>query len=129
MDDRRQRFRTGVEAEDRAADYLTKLGFTELDRRARMKGGELDLVMVDASSLVFVEVKARKTIAKGAEAVSARQQARIRTGLRAWLSVHDTQGRLMAAKTVRCDVVLVAPDEEPVHIPNAFPAADDLSGI
>ena len=125
MADRRGAYRLGLEAEDVAAAHLAALGFVEIDRRARMKGGEIDLVVEDAETLVFVEVKARAALDDGAEAVTARQQARIRTGLRAWLAVHDPQGMRLARQAVRCDVVLVAPGLEPVHIPNAFPAADE----
>lgn len=125
MLERQRRYQTGLEAEDRAARFLSALGFRELDRRARMKGGEIDLVVADENTLIFVEVKARKTLAQGAESVTPRQQARIRAGLVAWLAIHDGEGRLAATKSIRCDVIVVAPGREPVHIPNAFPAADE----
>lgn len=123
--DRQAAFQRGVDAEDVAARWLEALGFVEIDRRARMKGGELDLIMEDAETLIFVEVKARAKLSAGAESLSARQQARIRTGLRAWLAIHDPSGERAATRSIRCDVVLVAPGVDPVHIPNAFPAAQD----
>lgn len=124
MADRKQAYRLGLEAEDTAARFLLSHGLVEVDRRARMPGGEIDLVVEDAESLVFVEVKARAALSDGVEAVSARQQARIRSGLRAWLAVHDTDGARLATKSVRCDVIVVAPGHDPLHIPNAFPAAE-----
>ncbi|MBV6658626.1 MAG: YraN family protein [Devosiaceae bacterium] len=123
--DRKAAYALGLEAEDIASALMGELGFTEVDRRARMKGGEIDLVVEDAETLVFVEVKARANASDGAEAVTARQQARIRAGLRAWLSIHDPQGERLASKAIRCDVVLVAQGGDRVHIPNAFPAADE----
>lgn len=125
MADRKQAYQLGLEAEDTAARFLLSLGLAEVDRRARMPGGEIDLVVEDAETLVFVEVKARASLTDGVEAVSARQQVRIRSGLRAWLSTHDSDGQRMATKSVRCDVIVVAPGHDPLHIPNAFPAAED----
>jgi putative endonuclease len=125
MADRQKAYRTGLEAEEIAARFLRSLGLEEIDRRARMAGGEIDLVVEDAETLVFVEVKARASLTDGVEAVSVRQQGRIRAGLRAWLATHDANGARMASKSVRCDVVVVAPGRDPLHIPNAFPAAED----
>lgn len=128
MADRQKAYRAGLEAEEMAARFLRSLGLEEVDRRARMDGGEIDLIVEDDETLVFVEVKARKTLTDGAEAISPRQQGRIRAGMRTWLAQNDPDGTLMASKTIRCDVVLVAPGCDPLHIPNAFPAADD-SGL
>lgn len=113
----------GLEAEDIAADFLATLGLVEIDRRAKMPGGEIDLVVEDDETLVFVEVKARAKMRDGLEAVTARQQGRIRAGLRAWLGCHDSDGVRLSSKTVRCDVIVVAPGQPPLHIPNAFPAS------
>ena len=49
----------GREAEDRAADYLLSIGYTLVTRRYTVKGGEIDLVVLDGETLVFVEVKQR----------------------------------------------------------------------
>ncbi|MBO6675673.1 MAG: YraN family protein [Rhizobiales bacterium] len=125
MADRQKAYRTGLQAEEIAARFLRSLGLEEIDRRARMAGGEIDLVVEDAETLVFVEVKARARLSDGVEAVSARQQSRIRAGLRAWLAAHDEDGARMASQNVRCDVVVVAPGHDPLHIPNAFSAAED----
>lgn len=51
--------RVGEAAEDRAADFLVKEGYTIVTRRKKMPGGELDLVALDGEVLVFVEVKQR----------------------------------------------------------------------
>ena len=125
MADRKAAYQRGLDAEDEAAAWFRKRGLVEVARRARMRGGEIDLVVEDAETLVFVEVKARQTLTEGVEAVSPRQQKRIRSGLRAWLALHDADGKRMAGKSIRCDVLVVAPGHEPLHIPNAFPAADE----
>jgi putative endonuclease len=125
MADRRKAYLRGLDAEEAAARFFLQKGFAEVDRRARMKGGEIDLVVEDDETLVFVEVKARAQLGDGLEAVTARQQKRIRAGLRAWLAIHDAGGDRLTAKSVRCDVIVVAPGCDPLHIPNAFPAADE----
>lgn len=125
MRNRKAAYALGLAAEDEAAKYLQRLGLFEVARRAKMKGGELDLIVEDEQTLAFVEVKARAKLSDGVEAVTLRQQARIRAGLRAWLAQNDTDGIRLSTKSVRCDVVVVAPACEPLHIPNAFPAADE----
>lgn len=125
MADRQKAYALGLEAEEIAARFLRALGLHEVARRARLKGGEVDLIVEDAETLVFVEVKARASLDDGLASVSARQQARIRAGLRAWLGEHDSEGVLASTRTVRCDVVVVAPGRDPLHIPNAFPASDE----
>lgn len=125
MRDRKAAYALGLEAEDKAAKYLRKLGLKEVARRAKMKGGELDLIVEDRENLIFVEVKARANLTEGVEAVTPRQQARIRAGLRAWLAHNDPNGEYLSTKSIRCDVVVVAPDRDPLHIPNAFPAAKE----
>ncbi|MFK7791388.1 MAG: YraN family protein [Devosiaceae bacterium] len=125
MADRKRAYQTGIDAEDEAARFLQAQGFDEIARRAKMPGGEIDLIVEDAQTLIFVEVKARAKLTDGVEAVSGRQQGRIRAGLRAWLAKHDSQGERCSTKSVRCDVVVVAPGHDPLHIPNAFPAADE----
>ncbi len=49
----------GKEAEDFACDYLTKKGYTIIDRNYSERIGELDIVCTYEDYLVIVEVKAR----------------------------------------------------------------------
>ena len=76
MDNRR----TGSEYEARAAEYLTAKGYRILEKNFRCRQGEIDLIARDGSYLVFVEVKYRSSLAKGApaEAVGPLKQRRIR---------------------------------------------------
>ena len=48
-------------AEDCAAEFLRQKGLSLLQRNALYSVGELDLVMRDADTLVFVEVRQRKS--------------------------------------------------------------------
>lgn len=54
--DRRAR---GDAVEHTALDYLQRQGLRLVARNARARGGELDLVMLDGETLVFVEVRYR----------------------------------------------------------------------
>ncbi len=70
----------GRGAEEAAARYLCALGFTILKRNLRAPGGEIDIVARDGETLVFVEVKARRTRTCGSAlgAVDARKRRRLR---------------------------------------------------
>ncbi len=49
----------GNYGEEVACKYLQKLGYKILERNYRIRGGEIDIVAKDGSSLVFVEAKTR----------------------------------------------------------------------
>jgi putative endonuclease len=84
------RQRLGRRAERAAAERLTAAGWRILDRNFRVRDGELDLVALDRSVVVFIEVKAgRLGAARGPErpvlAVGAHKQLRLRRLARAWI--------------------------------------------
>lgn len=56
--------KTGDDAERLAEFFLTRQGLTLVERNYRSRFGEIDLIMQHAETLVFVEVKLRKS-AKG----------------------------------------------------------------
>ncbi|SHO56727.1 hypothetical protein VQ7734_02496 [Vibrio quintilis] len=64
--------KTGHQYEQTAADYLTGHGLNLLEKNFFCRSGEIDLIMKDRETLVFVEVKYRKNRAYGhaAEAVT-----------------------------------------------------------
>ncbi len=47
----------GVDGENRAVEYLKKKGYKIIDRNFRIRGGEIDIIVLDGEYLVFVEVK------------------------------------------------------------------------
>ncbi|MEZ0316598.1 MAG: YraN family protein [Methylophilaceae bacterium] len=72
----------GIEAEQLAAKYLQQHGLTMLTSNYRCKFGEIDLVMQDAKTLVFVEVRLRSNASFGGGAASitkSKQQKLART--------------------------------------------------
>jgi putative endonuclease len=50
----------GYQAETIAANYLISQGLALIDRNVRAGRGEIDLIMQQGNTLVFVEVRARK---------------------------------------------------------------------
>lgn len=78
----------GRAAEDAAADWYAARGADVLARRARTAAGELDLVVRDGGMLVFVEVKARRSLAEACAAVDARRQASLADRAACWLADH-----------------------------------------
>jgi putative endonuclease len=85
-----QRQRIGRAAEDLVAARLAEAGWEIVERNARTRHGELDIVALDGSTLVFVEVKAgRAGSAFGPErpvlGVDRRKQLRVRRLGTAWM--------------------------------------------
>lgn len=121
------RQRIGRLAEDLVADRLAAAGWEVLERNARTRHGELDIVARDGRTLVFVEVKAGRADSRfGPErpvlAVDARKQRRIRRLATAWLAANRDLPR---CDRIRFDAVGVTLDRagHPLaveHIENAF---------
>jgi putative endonuclease len=97
----------GRSGEDAAAAWYESAGYDVLDRNWRVREGELDLVVRDATTIAFCEVKTRRGDAFGipAEAVTFRKQQRLRLLAARWLSEHGSAGA-----TLRFDVADVRPD-------------------
>jgi putative endonuclease len=102
MTDARRAF--GQAGEDRAAAWYLGRGYEVLDRNWRCRDGELDLVVSRGRTLVFVEVKTRRTDRFGipAEAITPAKQRRLRTLARCYL---EATGARPAA--LRFDVVSI----------------------
>lgn len=69
----------GSEAEGLAARFLSRHGLRVVRRNYRCRRGEIDLVMRDVDTLVFVEVRRRTSLAFGGglDSVDARKRARL----------------------------------------------------
>ena len=102
---RRKRF--GQSGEAAASAFLVQKGYRLLAANFRTSAGEIDLVCRDAHTLVFVEVKTRRTDAFGApeDAVTIQKQQKIRRVAEGYLAAHGWQG----AETARFDVVSLTP--------------------
>jgi putative endonuclease len=114
---------TGRDAEQRACDYLVSRGLSLRARNFRSRHGEIDLIMDDGHSLVFIEVRYRRRRDFGCAAgsVDRRKQARITACAQRYLQEHPAA----AQRPCRFDVVALsgAAGEPGIHwIRDAFPA-------
>jgi putative endonuclease len=74
--------------EDLALAHLERLGFAVVTRNHRTRFGEIDLVVFDGSTLVFVEVKTRRANSAGRgpwEALHERKRQQVRRMAAAYL--------------------------------------------
>jgi len=81
----------GMDAEDLAARFLVSKGYRILQRRYRTRSGEVDLIAASGDgTLVFVEVKARRSTEFGApaEAVHTAKQTRLGKVAAEYISSH-----------------------------------------
>ena len=106
--------------EQRAAEFLEKLGYQIIDRNFRYGHGEIDIIADDNGMLVFVEVKTQKsdTMGEAFNWVTRKKQRQIGRVALAYLSVNEIKDR-----DCRFDVIAVAKGLNGVeikHIVNAF---------
>lgn len=104
----------GSAAESAAARLLTKHGLQPVDANVRYRDGELDLVMRDGGTLVFVEVRYRASEDFGGAAASvtpAKQRRLIRAATR-YLAAH----RAYAQLPCRFDVVCASGDPHALEL-------------
>ena len=113
----KQTYETGLEGERRAAEWLSDhRGMKLLGQRIRNRAGEIDLIMMDGETVVFIEVKTRLNGPPGSGllAVDRRKQQRIARAAVLYLALNRLQNR-----AVRFDVAEVSANGI-IHIPNAF---------
>lgn len=116
----------GAAAEDAALAHLLEQGLGLIARNVRYPFGEIDLIALDAGSVVFVEVRFRRNNRFGGAAVSvdAGKRRKIARAAQAWLNSH----RQYSTAACRFDVVAVTPAGDGQHcewIRSAF-TLDDL---
>jgi putative endonuclease len=85
----------GPLAEELAARFLEARGLTVLARNVRCRGGEIDLVCRAEKTLVFVEVRLRRSACCGgaAASITARKQQRVILAARHYLAAHEQSDR------------------------------------
>ena len=79
--------------EDIAADILARAGYEILERNFRTRHGEIDIVALDGDTLVFIEVKTRRSLVMGSavEAVDSRKVRKLRTMIGAYFLERSPQ--------------------------------------
>ncbi len=98
---------SGSVYESLAAEWLEDRGLTIIGRNYRCKVGEIDLVALDGTTLVFVEVRARSRsrFATAAASVDHRKRQRLLRSAQHYLRCHPQA----AAFPCRIDVIAIEP--------------------
>ncbi|MGC9268712.1 YraN family protein [Acidiphilium sp.] len=109
----------GRDAESLVCTWYESRGFLTHARRLRTPRGEIDLIVSNTDTLVFVEVKARRSARVAAESVTPRQQSRLVAAAEIVLATNPSWQR----DAIRFDVMLVVSGNL-VAIPDAFRASD-----
>lgn len=110
----------GREGESLARQYLEGKGYFFLERNFKRVHGEIDLIMQDGETLVFVEVKSRHSRRYGEpiEAVTPYKQRHIRDCAKIYLMNHPANGKRIRFDVV--EVMAVCGEVKFKHTQNAF---------
>jgi putative endonuclease len=111
---------TGARAEALAAAYLMRRGLTIVGRNFRTRFGEIDLVARDGATLVFIEVRMRRSARYGGavESITAAKRARLVAAARGYLATLSNE------PACRFDAILMQGLE-----PNAIEWRRDILGV
>lgn len=115
---RRRAYARGRRAERLAAWWLRLTGYRILAQDFRSPVGEIDLVARRGGILAIVEVKRRSRLDSAGEAVTPRQQRRIRRAAELYIQRHPE----LAGLQPRFDALLLVPRHLPQHLKDAWNA-------
>jgi len=105
----------GRGAETLAAMWLRLHGWRILARRARVPGGEVDIIARRRRTLAFVEVKARATQDAAAMSLDAWRLRRVVTAAERLAPRY-----LKPGDDLRIDAIFIVPGRFPSHMPNVW---------
>jgi putative endonuclease len=98
----------GSWAENKAKEFLLKKGYELITQNFRINHGEVDLIMRDEDTLVFVEVKATRSIESEPHMkVNHDKRRRIITAARSFIARHNFYDM-----TARFDIITVKVNSE-----------------
>jgi putative endonuclease len=118
------RQKLGHSGEDLAAVYLQEAGYRILERNYRTRLGEIDIIARDGDTLVFVEVKVRRSPSFGSAKAAVTAAKRRRLSMVALVYLKSPAGR--GTSRARFDVVAVdrhGPEARLELVRNAFDIA------
>ncbi|HEY1778291.1 MAG TPA: YraN family protein [Solirubrobacteraceae bacterium] len=104
--------RLGRLGEQLALEHYERLGFMLLTRNHWTRAGEIDLIVHDRDSLVFVEVKTRRS--GGLDplfGLTVTKRRRMRTLAATWLAEHPDRPRVRSLRIDAVAVLVNARDE------------------
>jgi putative endonuclease len=107
--------RRGRGAETPACWYLRLKGWRILARRARVPGGEVDIVARRGRTLAFVEVKARASFDAAGFALDSWRLRRVAVAAERLSPRYMRDG-----DDVRIDAMFIVPRRWPRHLPNVW---------
>lgn len=113
---RRKAQQKGHLAEYFAAIFLILKGYRIAHMRCKTKLGEIDIVARKRDLAIFVEVKARRDVQNGVDAVSFSSQTRIKNASDLWLAKQKNPHLI----SQRYDIIVITPWRLPEHFLNAF---------
>lgn len=105
----------GRTAETIGCWYLRFKGWRILARRARVAGGEVDIVARRGRTLAFIEVKARSSAETAAFALDRYRLRRVATAAERLAPRFARQG-----DDIRIDAMFVLPGRLPIHLPDVW---------
>jgi putative endonuclease len=116
FDDDKTTIEIGATSEDRAVAHLVRIGMRIVERNYRCKLGELDVIARDAATLVFVEVRSRRSPEHGnaLDAISWHKRRRVSRMAMAYLAARKPR-----FDEARFDVIAITGNEL-VHIKDAW---------
>ena len=96
----------GEQAEWRARQYLEAAGLVFVAANMRVRGGEVDLIMREVRTWVFVEVRYRRSDAYGgaAASVTSHKQRRLLLAAAVWLA---RRGESLDTSACRFDILAI----------------------
>ncbi len=106
----------GALGEDAAAAYFTQKGCRLLARNYRAPGGEIDLIVLDGTTLVFAEVKTRRGNAFGGPLAAITQGKQLKIARTAECFIKEKRPKF---DSIRFDAICLLGGKL-THIPNAF---------
>ena len=106
----------GQYTESLACQYLEDKGFKLLERNFHCRFGEIDLIMLQNNSLVFVEVRYRRSnnFGSGAESVTTNKQSKLIKTASVYLQQHAKLSKYPA----RFDIISISGSIETINIKN-----------
>lgn len=104
-----KRRETGMLGEKLACDFLGKNGYNILETNYRCPGGEIDIIARQEDTLVFVEVRTKKSRRFGTpeESITPTKMERLRT-----VAAHYGQNRSNLPASWRIDVIAIQMDSK-----------------
>lgn len=113
---RRRRYRRGLNAEMIVAAVYMALGHRILGRRFKTPVGEIDLIAVKGNRVAFIEVKRRTTTEDAENAITLTMRRRVRRAADLWLARNPR----FQCHNVGFDLVFVVPWRFPIVMHDAL---------